>query len=140
MPELEDFDALIALLRRPLYLQHPQWSRASMWTKNKAETIQIKAGEVNPDIVTSAIPRGLQFNRGPGAIVRHLCERILIVLYMMISKAHSGSMKKSIPSSGDIFRRIVSWAANTYWGTAQEALAKIGQEIVCLWGGTISLD
>lgn len=51
-----------------------------MWTKDEAEKIQSTAREVKPGIVTYAIPHGLQVEKGPDAIVEHLCETVPSVL------------------------------------------------------------
>lgn len=51
-----------------------------MWTESQVELILSKARDAKPQIVTYAIPYGLQVQKGPDAIVEHLCEHIPILL------------------------------------------------------------
>ncbi|KAJ5651028.1 uncharacterized protein N7484_004751 [Penicillium longicatenatum] len=49
---------------------------ASMWTDEEAKQIYAIARSINPTIKLHAIPNGLQVERGPDAIVEHLCEKV----------------------------------------------------------------
>ncbi|KAJ5671406.1 hypothetical protein N7507_000533, partial [Penicillium longicatenatum] len=49
---------------------------ASMWTDEKAKQIYAIARSINPTIKLHAIPNGLQVERGPDAIVEHLCQKV----------------------------------------------------------------
>ena len=51
-----------------------------MWTKNEADHIQSVARTVKPDIVTYALPSGLQAERGPDAVVMHLVEHVPVLI------------------------------------------------------------
>ncbi|KAM3421464.1 hypothetical protein BST61_g1857 [Cercospora zeina] len=53
---------------------------ASMWSAEEADEIQSIARGVKPNIVTYAIPHGLQVERGPDAIVEHLTQKIPLIL------------------------------------------------------------
>lgn len=47
-----------------------------MWSSEQATEIQAIGKKVKPDVVTYAIPHGLQVERGPDAIVEHLLSEI----------------------------------------------------------------
>ena len=47
-----------------------------MWTKSEAEEIQSIARAIKPDILTYALPEGLQEAKGPDAVVEHLVENV----------------------------------------------------------------
>ncbi|PGH07783.1 hypothetical protein AJ79_06171 [Helicocarpus griseus UAMH5409] len=49
---------------------------ASMWTAEEAEQIISIAKSIVPGIKTHAIPSGLQFEKGPDAIVEYLMEKV----------------------------------------------------------------
>ncbi|CAK7213929.1 hypothetical protein SEUCBS140593_002012 [Sporothrix eucalyptigena] len=49
---------------------------ASMWTPEESMSIRVTAKSIIPGIKTHAIPQGLQVQRGPEAIVEHLCEEL----------------------------------------------------------------
>lgn len=51
-----------------------------MWSAEEAEQIQNIARGVNPNIITYAIPHGLQVERGPDAIVEHLTQKLPPIL------------------------------------------------------------
>jgi hypothetical protein len=51
-----------------------------MWTPEQAQEIFAIAKEINPNVISYAIPYGLQVERGPDAIVEHLTERIPEIL------------------------------------------------------------
>ncbi|KAF2210211.1 hypothetical protein CERZMDRAFT_45740 [Cercospora zeae-maydis SCOH1-5] len=53
---------------------------ASMWSAEEAEEIQSIARGIKSDIVTYAIPHGLQVERGPEAIVEHLTQKLPSIL------------------------------------------------------------
>ncbi|GIZ38537.1 hypothetical protein CKM354_000195300 [Cercospora kikuchii] len=53
---------------------------ASMWSAEEAEQILSIAREVNPNIITYAIPHGLQVEQGPDAIVEHLTQKLPPIL------------------------------------------------------------
>ena len=60
-----------------------------MWTQDEADAIQAMAREAKPDIVTYAIPFGLQVEKGPDAIVEHLCSSIPAVLDKIVARRQS---------------------------------------------------
>ncbi len=47
-----------------------------MWTPEQAEEIQSTARLIVPDIITYAIPEGLQVEKGPDAVVEHLIDML----------------------------------------------------------------
>jgi hypothetical protein len=47
-----------------------------MWTLEQAAEIQDLARKLRPGVKTYSIPYGLQVERGPDAIVKHLVENV----------------------------------------------------------------
>lgn len=47
-----------------------------MWTEEESEEIQRIAKEVVPGIKTMALPRGMQVEKGPDAVVEFLVEKL----------------------------------------------------------------
>jgi len=47
-----------------------------MWTPEQSQEIQQIARDTKPDIVTTALPQGLQVERGPDAVVDYLVEKV----------------------------------------------------------------
>ena len=47
-----------------------------MWTKEESDGIKAIAKEEVPGIKTHAIPRGLQVEKGPHAVVEYLVEKL----------------------------------------------------------------
>ena len=47
-----------------------------MWTPEQAAEIQDLARKLRPGVKTYSIPYGLQVERGPDAIVKHLVENV----------------------------------------------------------------
>lgn len=49
---------------------------ASMWTAEESLKVRTEASEIVPSIKTFAIPKGLQVEKGPDAIVEFLVENL----------------------------------------------------------------
>ena len=47
-----------------------------MWTSDEAESIQNTARAIQPEIITYALPHGLQVAQGPDAVVQHLVDNV----------------------------------------------------------------
>lgn len=47
-----------------------------MWTPEQSREIQQIARDTKPDIVTTALPQGLQVEKGPDAVVDYLVEKV----------------------------------------------------------------
>ena len=51
-----------------------------MWTPEQAEDIKSIAKSTVPGIITYAIPEGLQIEKGPDAVVKHLIDTLPRIL------------------------------------------------------------
>jgi len=49
---------------------------ASMWTAEESLKVRMEASEIVPGLKTFAIPKGLQVEKGPDAIVEFLIENL----------------------------------------------------------------
>jgi len=63
-----------------IHTYHKQLTRdkftASMWTPEEAERIMSIAKEVIPALKTFSLPKGLQVERGPDAVVEYIEEHL----------------------------------------------------------------
>lgn len=47
-----------------------------MWTPEESSRVMSEARDVNPNVKTLAVPKGLQVERGPDAVVEYITEQL----------------------------------------------------------------